>query len=65
MSEHGISGGLPSSLRGYKLKKIHHGSRRLVLWIIILLVILWFVKKELILNLFDFLKDLFENLFKI
>jgi len=64
MSEHGIGGITPRNLRGYKLKKVQHTARRLVLWIIIILVILWFVKREIVLNLFELIKNFIGNLSK-
>lgn len=56
-----MSGGsttkLPGNLRGYKLKKMHHGLGRIILWIIIILVILWFVNKQIVLDLYDWLRN--------
>ena len=45
----------------YGFKESHGGGgiKRLILWIIIILVILWFVKREIILNLFELVKNLF------
>lgn len=55
---------LPGNLRGYKLKKVHQSFfGRLVLWIIIILAILWFVNKQIIFDLFDFLKRLVSGFF--
>lgn len=61
MSGHDTGGAFPTSLRGYKLKKIHHGPKRLILWIIIILVLLWFFKRDLLFSLFEFLKNLMEK----
>ena len=55
---------LPGNLKGYKLKKVHQGFfGRLVLWIIIILTILWFVNKQIILDLSGFLKMMVSGFF--
>ena len=60
MPEHGMGGALPSSLRGYKLKKIHHGFGRLILWIIIILVIIWFIKRDILFSIWDYILGLVQ-----
>ncbi|MBS3151019.1 hypothetical protein J4443_01410 [Candidatus Woesearchaeota archaeon] len=51
-------GKLPGNLRGYKLKKIHRGFwGRLVLWIMIILIVLWFIDRQIIFDLYDWLKN--------
>ena len=64
-----MSGGsaakLPGNLRGYRLKKVHHGLfARIILWIIIILIILWFVNRQAVFDLFDWLKNLVSGISK-
>lgn len=50
---------LPENLRGYKLKKMHHNLfGRIILWIIIILGVLWFVNRQLIFDMYDWLRNL-------
>lgn len=49
---------LPGNLRGYKLKKVHHSFiGRLIIWIIIILVVLWFVNRQVVFDLYDRLRE--------
>ncbi|MBI2106164.1 hypothetical protein HYT56_05010 [Candidatus Woesearchaeota archaeon] len=64
MSEGGygpVVGGFPGNLRGYKLKRIHHTFQKLILWIIILLAIIWFVNKQILIDLYYWLLDYITN----
>lgn len=57
-------GKFPESLRGYKLKKVHHSFLgRLILWIIIILVILWLVNRQIVFDLYDWLRNFIANFF--
>jgi len=50
---------IPENLRGYKLKKVHHSFLgRLIIWIIIILIVLWFVNRQLVFDLWDWLRNL-------
>ena len=50
---------LPGNLKGYTLKKAHHNSLvRIIIWMVIILVALWFINKEIVLSLFEGLKNL-------
>ncbi|MBI2507913.1 hypothetical protein HYV89_03075 [Candidatus Woesearchaeota archaeon] len=50
---------LPENLRGYKLKKVHHSFiGRLIIWIIIILVVLWFVNRQVVFDLYDWLRNI-------
>ena len=58
-----MSGGsatkLPGNLRGYRLKKVHNNFLgRLIIWIIIILIVLWFVNRQLVFDLWDWLRNL-------
>lgn len=54
---------LPGNLRGYKLKKVHRGFfSRIILWIIIILIILWFVNRQTIFDLYDLLRNFVASL---
>ncbi len=54
---------LPGNLRGYKLKKVHNNFfMRIILWIIIILVILWFINKQIVLDLFYELRNFIASL---
>jgi len=49
---------LPENLRGYKLKKVHHSFiGRLIIWIIIILVVLWFVNRQVVFDLYDWMRN--------
>ena len=49
---------IPENLRGYKLKKVHHSFLgRLIIWIIIILVVLWFVNRQVVFDLYDWMRN--------
>ena len=53
---------LPGNLRGYKLKKVHRGFfSRIILWIIIILIILWFVSRQIVFDLYDWLREFISS----
>jgi len=53
---------LPGNLKGYNLKKVHHNFVvRLILWIVIIIVILWFINKQIVLDLYTWLRNLIAS----
>jgi len=52
--------GLPGNLKGYTLQRAH-GSflRKLIVLIIIILVILWFTRRELVFELWNYIQSFF------
>ena len=50
---------MPGNLKGYKLKKVHPNIfGRVIIWTIIILVILWFVNRQIIFDLLNFLNGM-------
>ena len=53
---------LPGNLRGYKLKKVHKSFLgRLIIWIIIILVVLRFVNRQIVFDLYDWLREFISS----
>ncbi len=49
-------GEIPGNLKGYRLEKTGGGFLgKLILLIIIVLVVLWFVRREIVLDLWDYI----------
>lgn len=55
-------GHIPKSLHGYRLEREHGGILKKIIFIIIVaLVILWFVNRDLVLQLWDWILNLFQK----
>lgn len=63
MSKDGVATGgiFPGNLRGYKLKKVHHRFQRLIFWVIIIIVIVWLVNKQVLIDFYYLLIDYITN----
>ena len=53
---------MPKNLSGYKLEKNPGGLiKKIIFIIIVILVILWFVNKDIVLQLWDWILNLFQK----